>query len=108
MTTVVMSGNVIAADNKITSLQTFEGEELQEQIKQVEQASREVPNYSMIKDLVIESYTNPPKTTTKIFDVSEMGFSIEGDRVLAVGAAGNGVTIQALELLEKVRILKAN
>lgn len=106
MTTVVMSGNVIAADNKITSLQTFEGEELQEQIKQVEQASREVPNYSMIKDLVIESYTNPPETTTKVFDISEMGFSIKDDKVLAVGAAGNGVTIQALELLEKGKDLK--
>lgn len=106
MTTVVMSGNVIAADYKITTLQTFEGEELQEQIKQVEQASREVPNYSMIKDLVIESYTNPPETMTKIFDVSDKGFSIEGDHVLAVGAAGNGVTIQALELLEKGKDLK--
>lgn len=106
MTTVVLSGNTIAADNKITSLQTFEGEELQEQLLQVEQASREVPNYSMIKDLVIESYTNPPETMTKIFDVSEMGFNIEGDRVLAVGAAGNGVTIQTLELLEKSKDLK--
>lgn len=106
MTTVVLSGNTIAADNKITSLQTFEGEELQEQLLQVEQASREVPNYSMIKDLVIESYTNPPETMTKIFDVSGKGFSIEGDHVLAVGAAGNGVTIQALELLEKGKDLK--
>lgn len=106
MTTVVMSGNVIAADNKITSLQKFEGEELKQQLEQVELASREVPNYSMIKDLIIESYTNPPETTTKIFDVSEMGFNIEGDRVLAVGAAGNGVTIQALELLEKGKDLK--
>lgn len=106
MTTVVLSGNTIAADNKITSLQKFEGEELQEQLLQVEQASREVPNYSMIKDLVIESYTNPPETTTKIFDVSDKGFSIEGDHVLAVGAAGNGVTIQALELLEKGKDLK--
>ena len=79
MTTVVISGNTIAADNKITSLQKFEGEELKEQLKQFELASREVPNYSMIKDLVIESYTNPPETTTKIFDVSEMGFTIEGD-----------------------------
>lgn len=108
MTTVVLSGNTIAADNKITSLQKFEGEELKQQLEQVELASREVPNYSMIKDLVIESYTNPPETTTKIFDVSEMGFNIEGDRVLAVGVAGNGVTIQALELLEKVKILKIN
>ena len=106
MTTVVLSGNTIAADNKITSLQKFEGEELKQQLEQVELASREVPNYSMIKDLVIESYTNPPETTTKIFDVSEMGFNIEGDRVLAVGAAGNGVTIQALELLEKGKDLK--
>lgn len=106
MTTVVVSGNTIAADNKITSLQTFEGEELLKQLEQVEQAILEVPNYSMIKDLVIESYTNPPETTTKIFDVSEMGFTIEGDRVLAVGAAGNGVTIQALELLEKGKDLK--
>ena len=106
MTTVVLSGNTIAADNKITSLQKFEGEELQEQLLQVEQASREVPNYSMIKDLVIESYTNPPETMTKIFDVSDKGFSIEGDHVLAVGAAGNGVTIQALELLEKGKDLK--
>lgn len=106
MTTVVLSGNTIAADNKITSLQTFEGEELQEQLLQVEQASREVPNYSMIKDLVIESYTNPPETMTKIFDVSDKGFSIEGDHVLAVGAAGNGVTIQALELVEKSKDLK--
>lgn len=106
MTTVVLSGNVIAADNKITSLQKFEGEELKQQLEQVELASREVPNYSMIKDLVIESYTNPPETTTKIFDVSEMGFNIEGDRALAVGAAGNGVTIQALELLEKGKDLK--
>ena len=106
MTTVVLSGNTIAADNKITSLQTFEGEELQEQLLQVEQASREVPNYSMIKDLVIESYTNPSETMTKIFDVSDKGFSIEGDHVLAVGAAGNGVTIQALELVEKSKDLK--
>lgn len=106
MTTVVLSGNTIAADNKITSLQKFEGEELKQQLEQVEQASREVPNYSMIKDLVIESYTNPPETTTKIFDISEMGFNIEGDRALAVGAAGNGVTIQALELLEKGKDLK--
>lgn len=106
MTTVVISGNTIAADNKITSLQKFEGEELKEQLKQVELASREVPNYSMTKSLVIESYTNPPETTTKIFDVSEMGFNIEGDHVLAVGAAGNGVTIQALELLEKGKDLK--
>ena len=106
MTTVVVSGNTIAADNKITSLQTFEGEELLKQLEQVEQAVLEVPNYSMIKDLVIESYTNPPETTTKIFDVSEMGFSIEGDKVFAVGAAGNGVTIQALELLEKGKDLK--
>lgn len=30
MTTVVVSGNTIAADNKITSLQTFEGEELKQ------------------------------------------------------------------------------
>lgn len=106
MTTVVISGNVIAADNKITSLQTFEGEELKQQLEQVELASREVLNYSMIKDLVIESYTNPPETTTKIFDVSDKDFTIEGDRVLAVGAAGNGVTIQALELLEKGKDLK--
>lgn len=106
MTTVVISGNVIAADNKITALQTFEGEELKQQLEQVEQASLEVPNYHLIKDLVIESYTNPPETTTKIFDVSEMGFNIEGDNVLAVGAAGNGVTIQALELLEKGKDLK--
>lgn len=106
MTTVVVSGNTIAADNKINSLQKFEGEELKQQLEQVELASREVPNYSMIKDLVIESYTNPPETTTKIFDVSEMGFSIEGDKVFAVGAAGNGVTIQALELLEKGKDLK--
>lgn len=106
MTTVVISGNTIAADNKITSLQKFEGEELKQQLEQVELASREVPNYSMIKDLVIESYTNPPETTTKIFDVSEMGFTIEGDKVFAVGAAGNGVTIQALELLEKGKDLK--
>ena len=106
MTTVVVSGNIIAADNKITSLQTFKGEELKQQLEQVELASREVPNYSMIKDLVIESYTNPPETTTKVFDVSEMGFSIEGDKVFAVGAAGNGVTIQALELLEKGKDLK--
>lgn len=77
-------------------------------MEQVEQAALVVPNYSMTKSLVIESYTNPPETTTKIFDVSEMGFSIEGDKVLAVGAAGNGVTIQALELLEKVKILKTN
>lgn len=106
MTTVVVSGNTIAADYKITSLQTFEGEELKEQIKQVEQASLVVPNYNLIKDLVIESYTNPPETTTKIFDVSDKDFSIEGDRVLAVGAAGNGVTIQALELLEEGKDLK--
>lgn len=106
MTTVVLSGNTIAADNKITSLQKFEGEELKQQLEQVELASREVPNYSMIKDLVIESYTNPPETTTKIFDVSNKDFSIEGDHVLAVGAAGNGVTIQALELLEKGKDLK--
>lgn len=106
MTTIVISGNVIAADNKITSLQTFEGEELKQQLEQVEQAAREVLNYSMIKDLVIESYTNPPETTTKIFDVSNKDFSIEGDHVLAVGAAGNGVTIQALELLEKGKDLK--
>lgn len=106
MTTVVLSGNTIAADNKITSLQKFEGEELKQQLEQVELASREVPNYSMIKDLVIESYTNPPETTTKIFDVSEMGFNIKGDRVLAVGVAGNGVTIQALTLLEKGKDLK--
>lgn len=106
MTTVVVSGNAIAADNKITSLQKFEGEELKQQLEQVELASREVPNYSMIKDLVIESYTNPPETITKIFDVSEMGFNIEGDKVFAVGAAGNGVTIQALELLEKGKDLK--
>lgn len=106
MTTVVLSGNTIAADNKITSLQTFEGEELLKQLEQVEQAVLEVPNYSMIKDLVIESYTNPPETITKIFDVSDKNFSIEGDKVLAVGAAGNGVTIQALELLEKGKNLK--
>lgn len=106
MTTVVVSSNTIAADNKITSLQTFEGEELLKQLEQVEQTVLEVSNYSMTKDLVIESYTNPPETITKIFDVSEMGFSIEGDRVLAVGAAGNGVTIQALELLEKGKDLK--
>lgn len=106
MTTVVVSGNTIAADNKITSLQTFEGEELKQQLEQVELASREVPNYSMTKDLVIESYTNPPETITKIFDVSDKNFSIEGDKVLAVGAAGNGVTIQALELLEKGKDLK--
>ena len=106
MTTVVLSGNTIAADNKITSLQKFEGEELKQQLEQVELASSEVPNYSMIKDLVIESYTNPPETTTKIFDVSDKDFTIEGDRVLAVGAAGNGVTIQALELLEKGKDLK--
>lgn len=106
MTTVVVSGNTIAADSKITSLQKFEGEELKQQLEQVELASREVPNYSMIKSLIIESYTNPPETTTKIFDVSEMGFNIEGDKVFAVGAAGNGVTIQALELLEKGKDLK--
>lgn len=106
MTTVVLSGNTIAADNKITSLQTFEGEELKQQLEQVEQVVLVVPNYSMIKDLVIESYTNPPETTTKIFDVSNKDFSIEGDHVLAVGAAGNGVTIQALELLEKGKDLK--
>ena len=106
MTTVVMSGNVIAADTKISPLQTFEGEELKQQLEQVEQAALEVPNYSMIKDLVIESYINPPETITKIFDVSEMDFSIEGDKVLAVGGAGNGVTIQALELLEKGKDLK--
>lgn len=101
MTTVVMNGNTIVADRKLTALETFEGERLQEALSLVNKAEAEVPHYGLIKSIVVDAVMNPPSETTKIFDVSGLDFNINGDKALAIGTAGSAVVIQALANLKK-------
>ena len=101
MTTIVLNGNTIVADRKLTALETFEGERLQEALSLVNKAEAEVPHYGLIKSIVVDAITNPPSETLKIFNVSELQLSINGDKALAIGAAGSAVVIKALANLKK-------
>lgn len=101
MTTVVMNGNTIVADRKITTITRMPVEIKNKEKQRILDTVNIIPHYKDVAEYTLAALENPPSETTKIFDVSNLNLTINGDKVLAIGGAGNGVLIQLLERLTK-------
>ena len=101
MTTVVMSNNTIVADRKISTITRMPVEIKEKEKQRILNTANIIPHYKDVAEYTLAALESPPSETTKIFDVSNLNLTINGDKVLAIGGAGNGVLIQLLERLEK-------